>query len=258
MRMFGHLKAYPYGYAWVLLVIIAGYVAYHAAAPAKLNFADLASPKGFRTLLLKGNSSAFDPFQGLLQDTETANSTHRPAQDVGGICERLLRDPSSPTIGSRNNTVSVVEFFDYRCPYCKVLTRSLSSIRADGLIHVIYKEWPILGQGSLLGARAALAAGKQGKYLEFHEALMRSRLIPTMEYIQHLSSKVDLNQEQLVKDMFSEETSSALRRNSALASSLGLVGTPVLVVGRTFVQGAVTQKQLEQLIAYERSSGPLC
>ena len=258
MRIIGYVKAHPYGCAWILLLVIAGYIGYRAAAPVELEFVELSSPKGFRALVLNSKSSTFDPLQGLPWKEGEANSTTRPQEDLGGVCEMLLHDKASPIVGSRDGTVSVVEFFDYRCPYCKVLTEILSEVRADGLIHVIYKEWPILGESSLLGARAALAAEKQGRYLEFHETLMKSRLIPTMGYIQNLSGKFDINHPQLLKDMSSEETSSALRRNSALASQLGLGGTPVLVVGRTFVQGAVTQEQLERLISYERSSAPVC
>ena len=258
MQIAEHFRAHLYRYGWVLLVIVAGYAAFQAAAPGELEFVELSSPKGFRTLVVNGNSSAFNPLQGLPWDTGSSEPSRSTEQEAGSVCQMLLHDETSPVGGRRDGTVSVVEFFDYRCPYCKVLTEILSKLQADGLVHVIYKEWPILGEGSVLGARAALAAGKQGKYLEVHERLMQSRLIPTMGYVEHLSGQLDINQEQLMKDMFSEETTLTLRRNAALASKLGLTGTPVLVVGRTFVQGAVTQKQLERLIALERSAGPVC
>ncbi len=252
------VKARLFGFAWAILLLVACYLAYQALVPRALEFVELSSPKGFRALVVNGGASAFDPLQTLTWETENPNASAAQQPDEGRLCEVLLRDPASPVDGNRTGTVSVVEFFDYRCPYCKVLTKILSELRAEGRIHVIYKEWPILSEGSLLGARAALAARKQGKYLEFHERLMQSRLIPTMGQVEHLSRTFEIDQSRLMKDMFSTATNSALQRNSALASKLGLVGTPALVVGRTVVQGAVTQEQLERVIADEQSSEPAC
>ena len=76
-------------------------------------------------------------------------------------------------------------FLDYRCPYCKKLTNILAKMQTD--IRTVYKEWPILGDSSLLAARAALAANKQGKYLAFHTRLMNSRLIRTAPYIEEIA-----------------------------------------------------------------------
>jgi len=124
-------------------------------------------------------------------------------------------------------------------------------MQADN-VRIVYKEWPILGDSSLLAARAALAADHQGKYLELHTRLMNSRLIPTATYIDEIAVALGLNQSQLRLDMNSAATTFAIQRTSALASTLGLLGTPALVVGRTMVQGEITQSQLERLIENER------
>ena len=127
----------------------------------------------------------------------------------------------------------------------------MAKMQADN-VRIVYKEWPILGDSSLLAARAGLAADKQGKYLAFHTRLMNSRLIPTAAYIEEVAAEVGLNQLQLITDMNSAVTTHAIQRTSALASALGLLGTPALVVGRTIVQGEITRSQLERLIENER------
>jgi protein-disulfide isomerase len=124
-------------------------------------------------------------------------------------------------------------------------------MQADN-VRIIYKEWPILGDSSVLAARAGLAADKQGKYLAFHTRLMNSRLIPTAAYIEGISVDLGMNQSQLRVDMDSQITTLAIQRTSALASTLSLIGTPALVVGRTIVQGEITRRQLDRLIENER------
>ena len=124
-------------------------------------------------------------------------------------------------------------------------------MQADN-VRIIYKEWPILGDSSVLAARAGLAADKQGKYLAFHTRLMISSLIPTAAYIEGISVDLGMNQSQLRVDMDSQITTLAIQRTSALASTLSLIGTPALVVGRTIVQGEITRRQLDRLIENER------
>jgi protein-disulfide isomerase len=143
----------------------------------------------------------------------------------------------------------VVQFFDYRCPYCRTLTKLLSEMQER--VRIVYKEWPILGTSSKLAARAALAAAKQDRYFAFHKRLMNSRFIPTAAYIDALAVELGINQAQLLEDMNASDTGDALQRNAVLASELGFSGSPGLVVGRTIVQGAIRQRQLESLIDNE-------
>ena len=146
-------------------------------------------------------------------------------------------------------------FLDYRCPYCKTLSNIIAKMDGDDA-RFVYREWPILGDASMLAARAALAADWQGKYIAFHNRLMNTRLIPTPGLIDSIAKDLGLDLEKLRTDMNAETTTLALRQNAALATALGLSGTPVLVVGRTVVQGDITRRQLEKLIADERSQPP--
>lgn len=227
---------------------VAVYFLFSIATPPRLEFRDRTFPAGFRDLVLDGASSQFDPLFGMQQVPLVDDGSKQAQQQV---CDALFRDPNSPAVGNRDSGVHIVAFLDYRCPYCKKLTNILAKMQADN-VRIVWKEWPILGDSSLLAARAALAADKQGKYLAFHTRLMNSRLIPTATYIEEIAVALGLNQSQLRTDMNSAATTLAIQHTSGLASALGLLGTPALVVGRTIVQGEITQSQLERLIENER------
>jgi predicted DsbA family dithiol-disulfide isomerase len=234
------------------LIVIAGALAYWFARPAPLEFRELASPAGFRELVVGKSSSRFGPLTGAFGDPSRNDAG--PAPSGGDLCRALYHDPAAPAAGIADSAATIVEFFDYRCPYCKTLEPILAAMRRDGDARVIYREWPILGDSSELAARAALAAGNQGKYLEVHGALMASGFIPTIAYIDDLADRLGVDGARLRADMTGDDVSRAIRRSAELAAALGLSGTPALVVGRTIVQGTVTRRQLERLVATEGSA----
>jgi predicted DsbA family dithiol-disulfide isomerase len=221
--------------------LVAVYLVYSIVPPPKLEFRDRSFPPGFRELVLESTSSPFDPL------VSVSPASKLEAREV---CDALFRDLTAPSVGNRDSDIQIVAFLDYQCPYCKKLSAILSSMQADN-IRIVYKEWPILGDGSVLAARAGLAADKQGKYPAFHTRLMNSRFIPTVAYVEGIAAELGLDLTQLRGDMNSATTMLAIQRTSALASALHLVGTPVLVVGRTIVQGEITRNQLERLINNE-------
>jgi protein-disulfide isomerase len=228
--------------------LVSTYFLFSIAPPPKLEFRDRAFPRGFRDLVLESASSQIDPLFGLQRSPLVGAASEQGSQEV---CDALFRDSNSPAVGNRDSQIQIVAFLDYRCPYCKKLTNIISKMQADN-VRIIYKEWPILGDSSVLAARAGLAADKQGKYLAFHTRLMNSRLIPTAAYIEEIAVDLGMNQSQLRVDMDSQITTLAIQRTSALASTLSLIGTPALVVGRTIVQGEITRRQLDRLIENER------
>lgn len=243
---------------WVLLLafiaLALGYVlmGWHSE---DLEFRQLSSPPGFQELVLGDRSAdrspVLAPFPTARSRQSQENSDRSASQN---ICSSLYQDRMSPAIGDKGADAVLVEFFDYRCPYCRTLMEIIDQVRKKTRIRVIYKEWPILGTSSLLAARAALAAHNQGKYREFHTRLMQSRFIPTPAYIEDLARQFGMDLERLLHDMKAEETKRTLRRSSALAKSLNLVGTPALVVGRTIVRGAISRARLERLIEVEAST----
>lgn len=240
------------------LLLAAGVYIYKSANPVQLEFVELSSPQGFRELAGKGKTSPFNPIFGGVDEGANAGSGNAGKPDTSAVCRALLQDAQSPVIGDPDSPVSIVEFFDYRCPFCKTLAKMLPEIEESTGARIIYKEWPILGESSQLAARAAMAADKQGKYLALHARLMKAGFIPTLGYIKELSGKLGIDTAQLLTDMQSDELGEALQRNHVLAKELGLVGTPVLVVGRTIVRGAISKDQLVRLVMLEKTSPPLC
>ena len=230
------------------ITLVVAYFLFSTLPPPKLEFRDRAFPRGFRDLVLESASSQIDPLFGLQRSPLVDAASEQGLQEV---CDALFRDPNSPAVGNRDSEVQIVAFLDYRCPYCKKLTNIISKMQADN-VRIIYKEWPILGDSSVLAARAGLAADKQGKYLAFHTRLMNSRLIPTTAYIEEIAGELGMNSSQLRADMNSANTTLAIQRTFALATALSLLGTPALVVGRTIVQGEITRSQLDRLIEDER------
>jgi len=231
-------------------LLIAAYAAWSLARPPALAFRERTYPPGFRELVLEGTLSPLDPTFAL-QPIPRAATAPRP--ELPALCAALFRDPASPAVGRPESPVPIAAFLDYRCPYCKTLTGILSRLQA-GAVRMIYKDWPILGDSSVLGARAALAAHRQGRYFAFHTRLMNSRLVPTDRFVGDIAVELGLNRGQWRSDMNSQATAAAIARTTALAAALGFIGTPALVVGRTVVQGEITRRQIERLIADERQS----
>jgi protein-disulfide isomerase len=241
----------PRGYTFGALIVAASAAVYlftKAWPPPDLVFRDRVFPAGFRDLLLEGASSQPDPLLGLQQ---LPSKKAIPKLDDREICEELFNDPSSPAVGHSLRRPQIVTFLDYQCPYCKKLTEIISKLPSDD-IRIVYKEWPVLGENSVIAARAALAADKQGKYIPFHTRLMGNRLILTPVYAEEIAKELGINPLQLRYDMNSTSTTSAIERTSALASALGFVGTPVIVVGHTIVQGDIKKDQLQRLIEIEK------
>lgn len=169
--------------------------------------------------------------------------------------EQILYDPMAPVAGNPDGDVTVVEFFDYRCGYCK---RSLDMVMAmideDPNLRVVFKEFPILSPQSRRAAQAALASKEQGKYLEFHYALMSSRGSFDDEQILDIAAEVGLDINQLEKDMEAPQITAYLDSVQDLARSLDIRGTPTFVVENEIVRGAVDADTLRQAIEQKRKS----
>lgn len=168
--------------------------------------------------------------------------------------KELLDDPDSVVGGNPEGNVTVVEFFDYRCGYCKVVaSRLVSLLKEDGNIRFIYKEFPILGPASQIAARAALAAAKQEKYVAFHDALMAVHGPLNENKIFDIATRVGMNLRQLRQDMASPEIDAALRRTKKLARSLNIRGTPAFVIGDAVIPGAIRLVELKAFVEWARS-----
>lgn len=167
----------------------------------------------------------------------------------------LLNDSDSPVAGNPQGDVTIVEFFDYRCPYCKQVEPALTQLlKDDGKLRFVYKEFPILGPDSVVASHAALAARKQNKYHELHAALMRARGTLDEATVMKIATEAGLDATRLKADMSSPEVERTIARNIELAHALNITGTPGFVVGRQLVPGAVDLPTLKSLVADARKN----
>jgi protein-disulfide isomerase len=170
--------------------------------------------------------------------------------------QEIYADAASPTAGNTSGDVTIVEFFDYQCGYCKgVVDRLMKTVKSDGKIKIVFKEFPILGPQSVFAARAALAAKKQGKYFEFHNAMMRMKGAVNQVSVFAVAKSVGIDTKQLAKGMGDPAIEKALRANFALARTLRINGTPAFIIGNELVPGAVNQQMLESYIEAARKKG---
>jgi protein-disulfide isomerase len=189
--------------------------------------------------------------QGEARQREAARARARTA--VQANREQLLQDPSSPIGGNPAGDVTVVEFFDYRCPHCRRMAPVIKSLIAqDGSVRLVYKELPILGDESVLAARAALAARQQGKYVEAHDRLMSATGPFTAAGVLATLTSIGLDGERLRAEMDAPEIATIIGRELALAQALGIDGTPAFVVGGELVVGAMDLGTLRDLVSRAR------
>lgn len=164
--------------------------------------------------------------------------------------DELLHDPTSPVSGNPKGEITVVEFYDYRCGFCKKAAPAVTELqKVDPRVRVVYKDFPILGEPSELAAKAALASYAQGKHQAFHEALLESHADMTKESILKIATKVGLDAKRLEADMAHPKWQGVIAKNRSLARELGISGTPGFIVGNELVPGALDLNGLKELIA---------
>jgi len=168
--------------------------------------------------------------------------------------QALAGDEIVPALGNPDGDVLIVEFFDYRCPYCrKVANLLLDVVEADGRIRLVMKEFPILGPESVYAARAALAAAQQGKYQEFHLLLMTMPGSVDKGSVMAAAQQIGLDLDRLERDMGSPQVEAALQGNLKLAKALEIRGTPAFIIGKTLYPGALGLDDLRDIVARTRA-----
>jgi protein-disulfide isomerase len=167
----------------------------------------------------------------------------------------ILGKPVLEAAGSQQPDISVVEYFDYNCPYCKKFAPTLQALgAADPRVEVIYKDWPILGEVSVYAARSALAAQWQGKYLLAHDALMSGPRLGKDQQVDAVLSRAGVDMAALAKDraQHAGEITAQLARIDSEANAMGMQGTPGILVGRLLVPGIAELSDLQKLVAAAR------
>ncbi|MGY4316098.1 DsbA family protein [Bradyrhizobium quebecense] len=171
--------------------------------------------------------------------------------------EQVLRDPDIPVIGNPKGDITIVEWFDYNCPYCRKLAPELRQVvQDDGKVRLVLKDWPILGPVSKVAARMALAAKYQDKFEAAHEAMISVNSRITEPRIAELLSGAGLDMDRLKKDLDANAKAidAVLARNNEQAQAFGFNGTPSFIVGKYRVPGVLSIDQFEQVIADARKA----
>lgn len=174
-------------------------------------------------------------------------------QVIAARRQELIADADDLVGGNPKGDATIVEFFDYRCPYCKEVEPVLDALLLeDKKLRIVYKEFPILGEASVFASRTALAAKKQGKYAAFHRAMMAVKGNITDETVLKVASSVGLDTDKIKADMGAPEIDRILKANYALAEALRIDGTPGIIVGDTLIPGATDIATLRKDIAAAR------
>lgn len=167
---------------------------------------------------------------------------------VGG-----LKDSGLPSVGAKDPDVTIVEFMDYNCGYCKKAFDEVRTIlKDDKKVKFYFVEMPILGPTSLEASKWALAADKQGKYFEYHSALMTHQGQKSESVLESKAKEVGLDVKKLKEDKDSEEIATLLSENMTHAETLGVTGTPGFIIGEEVVRGYITLDQMKEMIADAR------
>jgi protein-disulfide isomerase len=193
----------------------------------------------------------------ILQKRERVEAARTQAAAMAAQREEIYDHPMTPISGDPKGDVTIVEFFDYRCGFCKrSLSAMMSLMRDDPKLKFVWKEFPILGPVSRYAARAAMAARKQDKYLEFHVAVMGARGQLTEARVLKLAAGVGVDVERLQKEMADPAIAKYLDETIQLAQALGIRGTPAFIIGGKIFPGAVGEATMKDYVATLRSSSP--
>ncbi len=207
-----------------------------------------------RDYIMKNPEIIVDSIRAL-QTRDKKAAAQKARQTLVSRRGEILNDPTSPVGGNIKGDVTLVEFFDYRCGFCKrVFPTLVKLIKDDDNIRFVYKEFPILGPQSLFASRAALAAWKldKEKYYRFHDAMMVSKGNLTDAKTIKLAESVGLEEKALRAEMAKPEISAILQKNFALAKALNINGTPAFVIGDRVVPGAIDLETMRDLVKAAR------
>lgn len=189
------------------------------------------------------------------QYEQTEQTIKNTQKNIGKFAQPLFHKEGDPVAGNPNGIVTVVEFFDYQCPHCVDMAPVIEAIiKKNSDVRVVFKDFPIRGPQSELGARAALAAHKQGKYYEFSHALLTSKQPLSQGSINQVAKSKGVDLKQLQQDMNDPSIQTRIKENTQLAQDLKLFGTPAFFIGQTkgteinYTPGRLDETQMQKII----------
>jgi protein-disulfide isomerase len=208
-----------------------------------------------RQYLMENPEVLRDAMQELERKQQAAEESQR-GDSLKAMSSEIFRSGDDLVGGNPKGSVTLVEFFDYNCGYCKrAFPDVMKMVEADKDLKLVMKEFPILGPGSVYAARAALASHKQGKYWEYHLALMAHEGRIDEAVADQIAEAAGLDVKKLKADMEGDEVSQVITRNMQLADSLKIQGTPAFIIDETVIPGAVGYEALVAAVKQVRDNG---
>lgn len=198
-----------------------------------------------------------------LSKRQTAAEAEKHQASVAKNAETIFNSPRGVTVGSKDGDVTMVEFFDYNCGYCKrAMVDMMALMKSDPKLKVVLKEFPVLGPGSVEAAQVAVAVRMQDpggkKYLDFHQKLLGGKGQADKARAMAAAKEAGLDMGRLEKDIASPEVRATLEENFKLAEEMGMNGTPSYVIGKQVVIGAVGVDSLREKIGVARCGKATC
>lgn len=210
-----------------------------------------------RTEIVKIMRNALKQDPSILRDAVSALQADESGKqkEMLAAAKNSLTDPADPVGGNPQGDVTIVEFFDTRCPYCRKLEPTMAELLArDHGVRVVFKDLPILGPASVLGSKALLAAQKQGGYEKLREAIMSAPPQTDEAMIQTAAQHLGLDWPRLEHDMADPAIQTRIDANLKLARSIGIEGTPALIIGGELIPGAVDGDELRSAVVKARAT----
>lgn len=207
---------------------------------------------------LINNPEVMMDVQNALESKMEKIQAERTTAAIQQNATEIFKPSGSPVVGNAKGDVTVIEFFDYNCPYCKKAFHDVAQlVDKDKQVKLILKEFPILSKGSEETAKVALAAKMQGKYWEFHRAMQELQGQSNEATALRVAEKVGLDMNKLRKDMAAPEVKNEIDQTRALAAKLGIQGTPHFLVGDRIIPGAPENllEQMQKMVAEVRKDG---
>jgi protein-disulfide isomerase len=184
------------------------------------------------------------------QTTAEAKSTEAVSKDK----DKIFNDPNTPVGGNPKGDVTVVEFFDYQCGYCKMTEEAVEKLLAeDKKVKLVFKNFPILGAMSKEAAKASFASIRQDKFLKFHEALMNKKDHITQDLLAQTAKDVGMDVDKMKKDMADPAIDKLVQDSIALGGEVGARGTPFFIVGEHVFSGALQYDELKKAVDATRN-----
>ena len=257
------MKAYLRLFAAALLALL---VALPAAAPARAQSFNPEQRGEIERIIKEYLLSHPELMQDVMSELEKRQAVAEAEKHRDAVKEHsaaIFTSPRQVTLGNPQGDVTVVEFFDYNCGYCKrAMTDMMELMKGDGKIKFVLKEFPVLGEGSVQAAQVAAAVRMQDKtgkkYLEFHQKLLTGRGQADKTRALAAAKEIGMDVARIEKDIAGDEVKATLEENFKLAEALGLNGTPSYVVGNDVVVGAVGLNTLKEKVNSERCGKATC